>query len=68
MGDRRSAARQAPWLVKAAVLAVALSFSSCSTWWTTGSLYRSKKVHVGVRPAAETDGVAITVQVTADVP
>ena len=31
-----------------------------------GSLYRGRHVHVGVRPAAELNGAAVTVQITTD--
>ena len=50
----------------AALLCVALS--ACETWMRTGSLYRSQCLHVGVRPAAELDGAAVTVQVSTDIP
>jgi hypothetical protein len=38
-----------------------------STWATTGSLYRGKHLHVGVRPNYEPGGGAVTVQITTDV-
>lgn len=46
---------------------LAVMVCECSTWAATGSVYRSRCTHVGVRPASDgLDGFAMTVQVTAD--
>jgi hypothetical protein len=40
----------------------------CSTWASTGSVYRGPCNHVGLRPATDLSGVAATVQVTSTWP
>ena len=56
----------------AVALLVALAMSGCSvasTAWRTGSVYRSRCTHVGVRGHLEgADGALATVQVTTDAP
>jgi hypothetical protein len=42
---------------------------ACASTLATGSVYRSRCVHVGVRPASDAIGdYAVTVQVTTDTP
>lgn len=44
-------------------------FTCASTWATTGSVYRGRCVHAGIRPASDAVGdYALTVQISADVP
>ena len=43
-----------------------LAVAGCATVTQTGSVYRSQCWHVGVRPATDLSGVAITVQATTD--
>jgi hypothetical protein len=40
--------------------------SGCSTWTTTGSVVRGPHTHLGIRPAAELDGAAVTLQLSTD--
>lgn len=55
------------WL-PAAILLVGAA-NACATWATSGSLYRGRCTHVGVRPASDAIGdYAVTVQVTTDAP
>lgn len=45
--------------------------SACSTWTTvtsTGSVYRGRCTHVGVRGAVANEGAAATLQVSTDWP
>ena len=49
--------------------AVILAVGACTTWATTGSVYRSPCTHVGVRPASDGLGdYAATVQISSDAP
>jgi hypothetical protein len=42
---------------------------SCSTWASSGSLYRGECTHVGVRPASDGPGdYALTLQISTDEP
>lgn len=56
------------WLVeRLARLLQCVALAACSTWATTGSLYRGPCTHVGGRPAS--DGVgdyAVTAQISTD--
>lgn len=51
---------------RAAVLALPLL--CCGTWTQTGRLVDDPCVHVGVRPATDLSGAAVTLQVTTDWP
>lgn len=48
--------------------ALVLLALSCATWAQTGSVYRDPCTHLGVRPASDGTGAAVTFQVTTDWP
>lgn len=50
------------------VAVISLTLSACATWAASGSLYRDRCTHVGVRPTDPSDSYALTVQVTTDWP
>lgn len=48
-------------------LAFLLTIAACSTWTSSGSVYRGRCVHVGVRPASDGLGdYAVTAQVSTE--
>jgi hypothetical protein len=50
-------------------MSAVILLAGCATVVSSGSVYRGRCTHVGIRPAVEgTDGVAVTVQVTTDAP
>jgi hypothetical protein len=49
--------------------AVLAPLFACATWTQTGSVYRGRCVHVGVRPSvSDGSSYALTVQVSTDAP
>ena len=49
--------------------ALTLLAASCATWASTGSVWRERCTHVGVRPASDGLGdYAVTLQVSTDAP
>lgn len=54
------------------LIPILLAFTSCAgawnTWTQTGSVYRGRCTHVGIRPATTGTDYAFTVQVSTDWP
>jgi len=49
--------------------AIMVAASACATWAATGSVYRDRCTHAGIRPASDArDDLAVTVQVSTDAP
>jgi len=53
--------------VRHLVIIMALLQMSCAVWLKTGSIYRTRHTHIGIRPAVDKNGDwAITLQITTD--
>ena len=60
----RAAARRVA-IALAAVALAGCARAGVEAWWATGSVYRTRECHVGVRPAVSyPDGYGLTLQIS----